>query len=171
MCLILMCLIFLVLQWMITTFIIGVELLDMTGCPGSVITVLMLSPSKVQYCDNWRMAANLTRRMKTSWEKRTKKSQIEENLVGLTHWLLNKQVWIVQNWSTGGVKDPLSLKYFSSILTRLFFFINWRGFIGLLIWNKAYKELLTKQMCELPWIQVSSNQEIVKLLTGYKQIK
>lgn len=35
-------------------------LLDMTGCPGSVITVLMLSPSKVQYCDNWRMAANLT---------------------------------------------------------------------------------------------------------------
>lgn len=36
-------------------------LLDLTGCPGSVITVLMLSPSKVQYCDNWRMAANLTR--------------------------------------------------------------------------------------------------------------
>lgn len=36
-------------------------LLDVTGCPGSVITVLMLSPSKVQYCDNWRMAANLTR--------------------------------------------------------------------------------------------------------------
>lgn len=36
-------------------------LLDMTGCPGSVITVLMLSLSKVQYCDNWRMAANLTR--------------------------------------------------------------------------------------------------------------
>lgn len=30
------------------------------GCPGSVITVLMLSPLKVQYCDNWRMAANWT---------------------------------------------------------------------------------------------------------------
>lgn len=27
-------------------------LLDVTGCPGSVITVLMLSQSKVQYCDN-----------------------------------------------------------------------------------------------------------------------
>lgn len=39
----------------------GPGLLDLTGCPGSVITVLMLSPSKVQYCDNWRMAANLTR--------------------------------------------------------------------------------------------------------------
>ena len=39
----------------------GTGLLDLTGCPGSVITVLMLSPSKVQYCDNWRMAANLTR--------------------------------------------------------------------------------------------------------------
>lgn len=24
----------------------------LSGCPGSVITVLMLSPSKVQYCDN-----------------------------------------------------------------------------------------------------------------------
>lgn len=85
--------------------------------------------------------------------------------------LVNKQVWIVQNWSTGGDKDPFSLKCFSAILTRLFFFINWRGFIGLLIWNKAYKELLTKQMWELPWIQVSSNQEIVELLIGYKQIK
>lgn len=98
MCLILMCLIFLVLQWMITTFIIGVGLLDMTGCPGSVITVLMLSPSKVQYCDNWRMAANLTRRMKTSWEKRTKKSQIEENLVGLTQrgdaWFYLVNIWL-----------------------------------------------------------------------------
>lgn len=31
----------------------------LTGCPGSVITVLMLSILKVQYCDNWRMAANL----------------------------------------------------------------------------------------------------------------
>lgn len=39
----------------------SLDLLEMTGCPGSVITVLMLSPSKVQYCDNWRMAANLTR--------------------------------------------------------------------------------------------------------------
>lgn len=31
----------------------------LTGCPGSVITVLMLSILKVQYCDNWRMAAIL----------------------------------------------------------------------------------------------------------------
>lgn len=85
--------------------------------------------------------------------------------------LVNKQVWIIQNWSTGGVKDLFSLKCLSSILTRLFFFINWRGCLGLLIWNKAYKELLTKQMCELLWIQVPSNQEIVELLIGYKQIK
>lgn len=35
-------------------------LLDVTGCPGSVIRVLMLSILKVQYCDNWRMAAILT---------------------------------------------------------------------------------------------------------------
>lgn len=34
--------------------------LDVTGCPCSVITVLMLSILKVQYCDNWRMAAILT---------------------------------------------------------------------------------------------------------------
>lgn len=38
----------------------ALALLDLTGCPGSVITVLMLSILKVQYCDNWRMAAILT---------------------------------------------------------------------------------------------------------------
>lgn len=44
----------------------GKRALWLTGYPGSVITVLMLSNVKVQYCDNWRMAAILT-----SWSKKT----------------------------------------------------------------------------------------------------
>lgn len=38
--------------WVVDKWNQASRLLDVTGCPGSVITVLMLSPSKVQYCDN-----------------------------------------------------------------------------------------------------------------------
>lgn len=58
----------------------SVGLLDVTGCPGSVITVLMLSPSKVQYCDNWRMAANLTRSPRASWVNQAKWTREKKNL-------------------------------------------------------------------------------------------
>lgn len=57
----------------------SVGLPDVTGCPGSVITVLMLSPSKVQYCDNWRMAANLTRPPRASWVNQAKWTREKKN--------------------------------------------------------------------------------------------
>lgn len=61
-------------------------LLDVPGCPGSVITVLMLSPSKVQYCDNWRMAANLTRVrwFEAGWNE--PKDRREERTCGVEDW-------------------------------------------------------------------------------------
>lgn len=56
----------------------------LTGCPGSVITVLMLSVLKVQYCDNWRMAAILppVRRAASRPEGRPKSRGGESNSGG-----------------------------------------------------------------------------------------
>lgn len=60
----------------------------LTGCPGSVITVLMLSILKVQYCDNWRMVAILASEEFNMWRSKTLLDSV--TLVMLYRWKLKK---------------------------------------------------------------------------------